>query len=169
MDNRIHVSKIDLIKKINRSIILTTAEKDVLIDRLHHMDGSCRGIELLVWMISVEFSSCIEAWEIYHKRTGLFKYIETLLCGNPRWDQWNWGFNSWRLNPSVVITPTLCSLLELIRILQLDRIYTFYLYHAGGVTETTDSSTAFYHDYHVLDLCNIENEPQKFGILLMQK
>ena len=166
MDNQIHVSKIDIIKKINRSIILTPAEKDVLIDRLHHMNGSCRGIELLVWMISVEFSSCIEAWEIYHKRTGLFKYIETLLCGNPRWDNWSWGFNAWRLNPDIVTTPKLKNVMELIRVLRLDQVYTFYVYHMGCVTELTDESVTSYHEKHVLDICNVDNEPHQFGILL---
>ena len=166
MDNQIHVSKIDLIKKINRSIILTPAEKDVLIDRLHHMNGSCRGIELLVWMISVEFSSCIEAWEIYHKRTGLFKYLETLLCGNPRWDNWSWGFNAWRLNPDIVTTPKLKNVIELIRVLRLDQVYTFYVYHMGCVTKLTDEPVTSYHEKHVLDICNVENEPHQFGILL---
>lgn len=166
MSNVVNINKIELIKKINRSAVFTNAEKDVLVHRLQHMHGSCRGINLLIWMISVDFSSCIEAWEIYHNRSGMFKYIETFLYGEPQWDNWRWGFNAWRLNPDIIVTPKLKSLMELIHILKLDHVFTFYVYCNGAALELNDQRTKAYTSKKVIGLSEIIDDPKSFGIIL---
>lgn len=166
MCNKIHVSKIELIKKINRSAVLTCAEKDVLVHRLQHMHGSCRGIDILMWMSSVDFSSCIEAWKIYHNRSGVIKYIETFLYGEPQWDNWRWGFNAWRLNPDIVETPRLKSVIELIHILKLDRVFTFYVYCNGAALELNDQRTKAYALKKFIGISGIIDDPKSFGLIL---
>ena len=168
MDNVISINKLDLIRKLRRSTILSAAEKSVLIAKLQHMNGACRGLYLIDYMCTVDFTCCIEAWEKYHARKGLFKDIETKLFGEPQWDQWLWGFNYWRIDvkQTLIKAPTLNSVTEVIHILNLDMVFKFYVYCNGYALELNDLRNKRFKSKKIIGLSNIIDDPKSFGILL---
>ena len=168
MDNVISINKLDLIKKLRHSTVLSDAEKSVLIAKLQHMNGACRGIDLIDYMCTVDFTCCIQAWEKYNTRKGLFKNIETELFGEPRWDQWRWGFNYWRidLNQTLIKLPTLNSVTEVIHIPNLDTVFEFYVYCNGCALELNDLRNKRFKSKKIIGLSTIIDEPKSFGLIL---
>lgn len=143
MSNFKNLSKIELMKRIDRNRVLDTSCKNVLLAHIQSMHEYCRGLDILRYMTSIDYACCVYAYNHYmYERDGFGRWLEEAIFGKPQWDKWNWGLNSWRISKKCdrLSAANLSLIYEMIRLMNLDLTFDFACLHDGNVIQLNQRS-----------------------------